>query len=267
MTNTIKVGDAELAYRLSGPSDAPLLTFAHGLAADMSMWDSNVDAFTDHYRVLRYDMRGHGGSSHGGDFVSLDRLADDAIGLLDALAIDRTHFVGLSLGGIIGQQLGARYGNRLRTLALCNTMSVQSAGATWDRQIERVQQGEMSAVAQTTLERWFTPAFLSRAPDRIEGVRRMILRTGPADYIGCALALRNLDQRELLGRISVPTLVLTGREDPAATPSIASTLHAAITASELAIIEGAAHMPNIEQPISFNATLLAFLSRHTGIAA
>lgn len=255
------VPGAALAYRLEGRHDAPTVMFAHSLAADMSMWDENVGAFAGAYRILRYDMRGHGLSSNPPAPYTAALLADDAVALLDALRIDRVHFVGLSLGGIVGQHLGARYPNRLNSLSLCNTMSQHSDLKSLDERMASVRAGGMSAVVDGTIERWFTSAFIRKSPDTIARVREMVLNTRVNGFVGCASAVRDIWQASMLSQISVPTLIVTGREDRTATVEVARAMQARVRNSELLIVPDAAHLSNIEQPSAFNAAVLGFLSR------
>jgi 3-oxoadipate enol-lactonase len=266
MSSRTNVPGAALAYRLDGRHDAPTVMFAHSLAADMSMWDENVSAFAGAYRVLRYDMRGHGLSSNPPAPYTAALLADDAVALLDALGIDRVHFVGLSLGGIVGQHLAARYPNRLNSLSLCNTTS-QHSGHEWlDERMACVRAGGMSAVVEGTIERWFTPAFIRKSPDKIVRVREMVLNTRVNGFVGCASAVRCMSHASILSQISVPTLILTGREDRTATVEAARTMQARVRNSELFVVPDAAHLPNMEQPNAFNAAVLDFLSRSAGMS-
>lgn len=262
MSVRANVPGAALAYRLEGRHDAPTVMFAHSLAADMSMWDENVGAFADAYQVLRYDMRGHGLSSNPPAPYTAALLAGDAVALLDALRIDRVHFVGLSLGGIVGQHLGARYPNRLNSLSLCNTLNQHSELESLEPRIARVRAGGMSAVVDDTIKRWFTPAFIHESPDTIARVRKMVLNTRVNGFVGCASAVRGIRQASsMLSQISVPTLIVTGGEDRTATVEVARAMQARLRNSELFIVPDAAHLPNIEQPNAFNAAILGFLSR------
>ncbi|MBA2965538.1 3-oxoadipate enol-lactonase [Ramlibacter sp. MAH-25] len=257
------VHGAAIAYRLQGPVDAPVLMLGNSLAADLEMWDGNLPALGQHFRVLRYDMRGHGASSTPAGPYTLELLADDAIALLDALRIDKVHFVGVSLGGMVAQQLAARYPNRIASVVLCATMSNQAAPAAWDERMAAVRRGGMEAIAEATLQRWFTPAFHAEAPQALAAVRRMVLATRPEGYLGCAAAIRALAQDALLPRIAGPCLVLAGEHDGAATPAIAQSLAQRIPGAQLHVVPGAAHLPNIERQAAFDARVLAFLADAT----
>ncbi len=262
----INVPGAALAYRLVGRHDAPTVMFAHGLGMDMRIWEQNLGALLDAYQVLLYDMRGHGLSSSPPAPYTAALLADDAVALLDALRIDKVHFVGLSLGGIVGQHLGARYPNRLVSLSLCSTVGQRSEVKWLDERIASVRAAGMSAVVDGTIERWFTPAFIHKSPHTIARVREMVLNTRVNGFVGCASAVRDMSQASISSQISIPTLIVTGAEDTWATVEIAHAMQARILNSELFIVPEAAHLPNIEQPSAFNAAVLGFLSRTKALA-
>ena len=259
MSNLAQMAGVSLAYRFDGPAHGEVVMLANSLAADMNMWNENVAAFAEKYRVLRYDMRGHGESSTPAGDYTPELLADDVVHLLDHLAIPKVHFVGLSLGGIVGQQLGARHGSRLLSLTLCDTMSKQAAPAAWADRIVAVRTNGMEAVVQSTIDRWFTPSFFERRPDRAVEIKKMILRTRVDGYASCVAAIRQLDQTDLLPRLATRTLVLTGESDQAAPPAVAEAMHERIGGSGLHIVKGAAHLSNVEEPGDFNAAVLSFI--------
>jgi 3-oxoadipate enol-lactonase len=253
------VHGAAIAYRLQGPADAPVVMLGNSLAADLGMWNANMPALASRFRVLRYDMRGHGGSSTPPGPYTMELLADDAIALLDSLRIEQVHYVGVSLGGMVAQQLAARYPNRIASVVLCATMSQQAAPAAWDDRIALVRRSGMQALAEPTLQRWFTAGFHDSRPEAVDEVRQMILATRPEGYAGCAAAIRELAQDALLPRITMPCMVMAGEHDGAATPSIAQAMAQRIPGAQLQVIAGAAHLPNIEQQVAFDTRLLAFL--------
>ena len=168
------VRGARLAYRWDGPADAPAVLLGNSLMASMAMWQAQMHALAG-YRVLRMDTRGHGASPAASAPYTVEMLADDVIGLLDALSVQRVHFVGLSLGGMIGQALGARHGNRLLSLAICDSASETPAPALWDQRIETARRDGIAALAGPTLQRWFTAPFHERAPQTLQAVRAMML--------------------------------------------------------------------------------------------
>ncbi|QWE06967.1 3-oxoadipate enol-lactonase [Polynucleobacter sp. JS-JIR-5-A7] len=258
-TKTVNVNGVDIAYRFDGPQDGRVLLVANSLMANGSMWDWNVPALADRYRVLRYDKRGHGQSGVVPGPYSIAQLADDAIGLLDALKIENVHFMGLSIGGMIGQQLGARYPERILSLSLCNTASEMPPRSLWEDRFQTARSQGLTGLVDGTISRWFTAPFVERAPQDIEKVRQMILATNVEGYIGCGSAVRDMAQSTMLLKIKAPTLVLSGRHDPACTVDQGIVLNRLIDGSQMVIIEDAAHLSNIEQPTRFNQAVREFI--------
>lgn len=249
------IGDGcQIKHRFDGPDDAPVVMLSHSLGANMAMWDQQLAALTARYRVLRYDLRGHGGSDGPVGAYSLDRLGRDVIELLDALAIDRIHFVGLSLGGMIGQWLGVRAPERLTSLVLANTSAYMGPPSAWDDRIVAVRTSGMAAMRDAVLARWFTPDFTDTA-----AIGAMIETTDPHGYAGCCAAIRDMDLRRLGSLIAAPTLIIGGLRDPATPPDNARALNAEIEGSQLVLLNGA-HLSNIECAAEFNNVLLGFLN-------
>ncbi len=259
MTDTIAVNDARIAYRFDGPAKGRVVLMSNSLMSSHEMWDRTVPALADRYRVLRYDTRGHGRTTTTPGPYSIARLADDAAGLLDALGIASAHFVGLSMGGMIGQQLGARYPARVLSLSLCDTASEMPPRELWEERLAIARSQGIPGLVDGTIKRWFTEPFIRRAPGEIEKVRAMILGTGVEGYAACACAIRDVAQTTMLLAITAPTLVLTGRQDPATTVAHATVLHRVIAGSRLVILDDAAHLSNIEQPRAFNDALRGFI--------
>ena len=259
MTDSVAVNGVRIAYRFDGPPGGRVVLMSNSLMSSFDMWDWTVPALADRYRVLRYDTRGHGRSSTPPGPWSIAALADDAAGLLDALGIEAAHFVGLSMGGMVGQQLGARFPAKVLSLSLCDTASEMPPREMWEERLAIARSQGIPGLAEGTLKRWFTEPFIRRAPGDIEKVRAMILGTGVEGYMACASAIRDMAQTTMLLAITAPTLVLTGRQDPATTVAHATVLHRVIAGSRLVILEDAAHLSNIEQPEAFNAALRAFI--------
>jgi 3-oxoadipate enol-lactonase len=261
----VKVNGININYRIDGPEGAPWVTMSNSLATTHRMWDAQMDAFTKHYRVLRYDKRGHGESDVAPGPYSFDLLADDVLALLDALSIASTHFVGLSMGGMTGMTMGVRNPGVLRTLVLCDTASKDPLGdpALWQQRIDAVRAGgSMEALVETTLARFLTPATVKSRPDVADAVRTMVRNTPMEGYIACCQAIAKLNLTERLPGITVPTLVVVGADDPATTVDMARTIHQRIAGSELVILKNAAHLSNLEQADNFNQAVLSFLARH-----
>jgi 3-oxoadipate enol-lactonase len=259
----IRVNDIDVHYTLDGPATAPTVTLSHSLATDLSMWDPQAAALAKHYRVLRYDTRGHGGTDAPSGAYSLAQLADDARGLLKALGITRTHWVGLSMGGMIGQALALSSPAILQSISLCDTSSrvPPEAKALWDERIAVAETKGMDPHVETTIARWFTPKFAQARPDVVNPVREMIRRTSARGYAGCCHAIRALDLTERLGGITLPTLIIVGAQDVGTPVAASQAIHERIKGSELVILESASHLSNLEQPEAFTDALQSFLRR------
>lgn len=256
----IEANGISLNYCLDGPENAPVLMLSNSLGTNLHMWDWQQDAFARAFRLLRYDSRGHGRSDAPEGPYSIEMLGRDALGLLDALGIEKASFCGLSKGGMVGQWLGAHAGERLERLVLCNTSAHLPPPELWEERIAAVLSGGMAPVVQGVVDRWFTPAFQQSHAGDVDKVREMILATPPAGYAACCMAIRDMDQRGDLGRIAVPTLIIVGANDPATPPSLGEALHAGISGSTLAALD-AAHLSNIEDAANFTETVLAFLKK------
>jgi 3-oxoadipate enol-lactonase len=259
----IRVNHIDVHYTLEGPADSPIVTMSHSLATDLSMWDPQAAALAKRYRVLRYDTRGHGGTDAPAGAYSLEQLAEDARGLLRALGIARTHWVGLSMGGMIGQLLALSTPEVLQSLSLCDTSSRVPAEAKplWDERIAIAETKGMDPHVDTTIARWFTPKFVESRPDVIKPVREMIRRTNPRGYVGCCQAIRALDLTDRLGAITLPTLIIVGAQDVGTPVTASRAIHERIKGSELVILDPASHLSNLEQPDSFTQALETFLRR------
>lgn len=263
MTETIAVNGIDIAYQIDGPDDAPIVVMSNSLASNLSMWDAQVAALVPRYRVVRYDTRGHGQTSAPGGTYSIDLLVDDLIGLLDALGIKKSAFCGLSLGGMIGQQLGIAHADRFTGLVLADTISrwPEGAGVLWAGRIRAARQQGMKALVSATLERWFTPSFLEARPPEVEKIAQMIEATPVPGYAGCCDAISKIDFTDQLSAITLPTLVICGADDPATPVAASEVIHQNIAGSELAVIEQASHLANVEQPAAFGEALIGFLDR------
>jgi 3-oxoadipate enol-lactonase len=262
MADTIKVNGAEVAYQFDGPADGPVVMLSNSLASNFTMWDAQIPALTDKYRVLRYDQRGHGDSEPTPPPYSFDMLLGDARGLLQALEIDKVHFCGLSMGGMTGQLFGAKYPDMLRSLILCDTNSKMPDPSIWDSRIEMAIDQGMPALAAPTLERWFTPPYHKAHPDEIARVEKMIASTPVDGFVGCGKAIQAMNHTPLLSGIKTPTLIIVGEDDPSTTVEQSEVIHHEIEGSELVVLKQAAHLSNIEQADAFNKALRAFLDAH-----
>ncbi|MBS7698103.1 MULTISPECIES: 3-oxoadipate enol-lactonase [unclassified Chelatococcus] len=261
----IQVADLRVNVRIEGPEAAPVVTLSHSLAAHLEMWQPQMAALVRNFRVLRYDIRGHGGSSMPPSTPDIAALAEDIRGLLDALGIRRTHFVGLSMGGMIGQQLAIAHPEYIESLVLADTLSAYSDAhrPMWQGRIDAASGADgMEPLVEPTIQRWFTEAFRLANPAGMDWVRGMIRATQPNGFIGCCHALMALDLTDRLPMITAPTLVMVGRQDPTTPVAGAEIIAQAIPNARLMIIENAAHIANVEQPEVFTHHLLDFLSEH-----
>jgi 3-oxoadipate enol-lactonase len=259
MTATISVPGARLRYRLDGPTQAPVVVLAGSLGTALEMWDGQIAALTTSFRVLRYDMRGHGDSSVSALPVDVARLAGDVLLLLDAIEAASAHVVGLSLGGMVGLWLGAHASARMDSLVLSDTAALIGTRETWDARIAAATNGGMEAIAESVLDRWFTAQFRQREQERVEGLRRMLLATSLPGYLAACAAIRDADLRESVASVRAPTLVITGELD-AATPPAGGRFIAERIAGARQVELRAAHLSNIEAEADWNASVVGFLS-------
>ena len=250
-------------YTLDGPADAPVVTLSHSLAADLAMWDPQMKALTAKYRVLRYDTRGHGGTDAPTGGYTLEQLAEDARALLGVLGIARTHWIGLSMGGMIGQALALSSPGLFLSLALCDTSSRVPAEArpVWQERIKTAETQGMEPLVEPTIGRWFTAPFREQRGDVVDPVRTRIRTTSPRGYAGCCHAIAALDLTDRLSAIKLPTLIVVGEEDQGTPVAASQAIEAKIAGSQLEIIKSAAHLSNLEQPEAFTRIVTGFLSR------
>jgi 3-oxoadipate enol-lactonase len=258
----VKVNNVQINYGLSGKKGASIVVMSHSLSSSLLMWNPQMDALNPYFQILRYDTRGHGASDAPSGSYTLEGLAEDVIVLMDALRVDRVHFVGLSMGGMIGQSLALNYSHRLKSLVLCDTASIVPAEAQpiWQERIDKAREKGMEALCDETLGRWFTPAFLRQNSLMVKLIREQILATPVVGYIGCAEAIRKLNYLDRISEIKTPALIMVGAEDPGMPVSAAEAMHARIANSKLVVLPSARHLSNVEQAEVFNSALLEFLS-------
>lgn len=256
------VNDISIHYEIDGPADAPSITLSHSLAANLQLWNLQLPVLRDRYRVLRFDTRGHGSSSAPPGAYTIEMLAADAIGLLDRLGIRRTHFMGISMGGMIGQVLACRYPERIDKLVLCDTTGrvLADTAPTWDERIRAVETGGMQALAEQTLERWLSGEFRRKHPEITGWIRNMILQTPVPGYVGCSKAISGFDILDQLSKVAAPTLIMTGEKDEGTPVSAGKQIQERIGGSEFAVIPGALHLSSVEAADFFNNRLVSFLS-------
>ncbi|MFZ0725949.1 MAG: 3-oxoadipate enol-lactonase [Desulfobacterales bacterium] len=257
----IEANGITINVAISGNASGPVVMLSHALATTLDLWWPQLAALEPHFRLLRYDTRGHGASDAPAGAYSLEQMANDAVAVMDALAIETVHWVGISMGGMIGQALALNHAERLRSLVLCDTAAVVAPEAQplWRQRIEKARAAGMAALAEETLQRWFTPPYLAENPPEVGRIREMILTTPVAGFRGCSEAIRRLDYIDRLGEIRLPTLIVVGEQDPGTPVASSEAIHRRIAGSRLEIIPSAAHLCNVEQPQAFNRTLLEFL--------
>jgi len=252
----------EINYEVHGKEGAPWLVLSHSLACSVRMWDPQIAALKDHYRILAYDTRGHGASEAPMGEYTLEMLADDLFQLLKELNVEKPHYCGLSMGGMIGQTFALKYPGEFRTLTLADTSSRYPAEAwpQWQDRIKLAETKGMEPLAQPTLERWFTESFRKSDPAVVDGVRKLILATPVAGYAGCCHAIPKINLTSRLKEIRCPVLVIVGADDPGTPPSMAKEIHDNAPGSKLVVLPQAAHLANLEQPAGFTRALEDFLS-------
>lgn len=251
-------------YEIDGPPAAPVVLLVNSLGTTTAMWEPQLLTLAGWFRVVRYDHRGHGGSPATAGPYSIEDLAGDALAVMDAVDSERFSVVGLSLGGMVGMWLGSHHPERVERLVLCCTAAKLGVPDDWRARAALVRGGGTEALVETLLGRWFTPAFRAAAPELASSVGAMVAGADPEGYAGCCEAIAEMDQRADLVRVSAPTLVIGGAEDPVVPPALAVELHTSIAGSSLQILADAAHLANLEHPRRFGEVLLDHLS---GLAA
>lgn len=257
----VRLADGDLNYLLEGPAGAPVLVLSNSLGTDLHMWDAQIEAFTQHFQVLRYDTRGHGASLVSDGPYSIEQNGRDVLALLDALGIAKAHFCGLSMGGLIGQWLGINAAERIERLVLCNTAAKIGTPEVWNPRIEMVlAEGEqaMRGLRDASISRWFTADFAEAEPGKVEPIVGMLAQTSPEGYAANCAAVRDADYREQLGSITAPTLIVCGSGDPVTTVEDGRFMQARIAGAELVAFH-AAHLSNVQAGDEFSQRVLDFL--------
>jgi 3-oxoadipate enol-lactonase len=254
----INADGCTIHVEVEGPERAPVLMLSNSLGTNLHMWDDQVAPFTRHFRLVRYDRRGHGQSDVPKGPYSMERLGRDVLAILDGLGIARTNWCGLSMGGMVGMWLGAHAPERIDKLILSNTSAYFADKTLWDGRLKLVRENGLSGIVDANMERWFTKAFRERSPQTMARIREMFLATKPEGYIACGEGIRDMDHRPLLAKIKAPTLVIAGKHDPATTLEAGEFIAQHIAGAKLAVLE-AAHIANMEQPQAYADTVLGFL--------
>jgi 3-oxoadipate enol-lactonase len=247
-----------IAYRFDGPANKPVLLLSNSIGTDLTMWDPQIEKFAKHFRVLRYDSRGHGDSDVPPGSYSVDRLGRDAVELVDALNISRVHFCGLSLGGMVGQWLGIHAPERIDRLILCNTSAYLGPAEQFAGRIASVLKADPAETAEMFLRNWFPATLLETDSPIIGKIRRTLLATDPQGFAGSYAAVRDMDMRRTISLITCPTLVIAGHYDTVTLPSHSEFIAAAVPGAKLVTLP-VVHLSNLESPDVFMRITLEFL--------
>src|SRR4051794_23012864 len=250
-----------LHYRLDGPDGAPVLVLGSSLGATGAMWDAQVPAFSRHFRMLRYDTRGHGGSTAPDGPYTMDDLGADVLALLDRLGVERASFCGLSIGGMIGMWVASEAPERIERLVLCCTVPHFPPPELWNERIDAVRAEGITPMVEPALERWLPREVRDRNPDAERHLRDEIASTPAEGYAGCCAAIRDMDLRPRLASITAPTLVIAGPDDPPTPAGKVRPLAKAVPDARYVEIQGAAHIANVSHPDAFSAAVLEHLAR------
>src|SRR5262245_58734984 len=243
---------------VEGPERAPVLMLSNSLGTTMAMWNGQLKPFGEHFRLVRYDRRGHGKSGVPKGPYTMERLGRDVLAVLDGLGIKKINWCGLSMGGMVGQWLGANAPERVERLVLTNTSSFFPDKNGWNERLKLVEEKGIAAFAAPNMARWFTPGFLEREPQKVARIQAMFAATPLEGYLACGAAVRDMDQRDLLPKIKAPTLVIAGKHDGATPPEANKYIADHIPGARFALVE-AAHLSNVEQSEAYTKAVLGFL--------
>lgn len=254
----VRLKDVDLYYTLEGATHAPVLVLSNSLGTTSAVWAQQIPSFSQHFRILRYDTRGHGLSGLGLRPFDFFDLAEDVVGLLDHLEIDKAHFCGISMGGLVGLALAIRHPKRLQRLVLSNTAARIGSTEGWDARAELVAKEGLESLAATLVERWLSDVYRQAQPGLAQVLVDMLGRTDQAGYIACCAALRDADFRGELSAIRTPSLVISGSHDLATTPQQGRDLAAGLAGARFTELE-ASHIANWESADPFCKVVIAHL--------
>jgi len=257
----IKANGITINYQIDGPDGAPWIVFSNSLATTTAMWDEQAAALKDKFRVLRYDQRGHGGTDAPSGRYPFDTLLADALGLLDALSIQKTHFAGLSMGGATALGLAERHGDRFDRIIVCDSpcQSTPQSAQQWEERIVVAQKEGIAALVEPTIGRWFPAETVAKNPPHLDKVRAMIRATPVNGFIGCAAALAAHDYASAVASVKRPVLFMVGEKD-GATPTAMRKLNEKLPGSRFVELPGAGHISNMDRPAEFTKAIRDFIS-------
>jgi 3-oxoadipate enol-lactonase len=261
---TATINDISMRYDVQGAANAPVVILHHPLATNLTFWDEAVAALSPTYRVVRFDARGHGKSEATVGRYAFETLAQDVVALMDHLGVKKAAYVGLSMGGWVGQYLGLLHADRFNSLTLVSTASrtAPEMQAAWRDRVTVARENGMISQVEPAMGRWLAASSRANRPDLVKRFSDMIATTPVEGYAGWCGAGELLDITAKLGAIKPPTRVIVGAEDPATTPASAEVIHKAIPGSDMIVIPGVAHMLSSEDPAAFHAAILPFLAKH-----
>ena len=255
---TIQSNGCPIHVEIEGPENKPVLMLSNSLGTTLKMWEPQVAALTEHFRLVRYDRRGHGQSGVPAGPYNMEMLGRDVLAILDGLGIEKVNWCGLSMGGMVGMWLGANAPQRINKLILSNTSAYMAAKDVWNDRIRQVREKGLESIVSGNMERWFTKDFRDAEPKVMAWMTEMFLTTKPEGYIACGEAVRDMDHREIIKSITAPTMVIAGRHDPATTLEAAEFIRSRIPRASLTVLD-AAHIANVEQPHDYTDRVLGFL--------
>ncbi|MFT4097576.1 MAG: 3-oxoadipate enol-lactonase [Rhodoblastus sp.] len=255
----MKIGGETFNVEVEGPESAPVLMISNSLGSNLHMWDDQMPALSKHFRIVRYDSRGHGQSAAPSGPYSLEQLGKDALAILDALGVKKAHWMGLSKGGAVGQWLLLHAPDRIERAVLANTAAQFGGADAWNERLRIVREQGMGGLVQAVIDRWFTKDFQARAPEAIARIRAAFEKTPAEGYAACMAALRDLDLRDAIRNIRNQVLIIIGKHDPATPPEAGKAIASAIPGARLVELD-AAHLSNIEAADAFNKAVIDFLT-------
>lgn len=240
-----------LHHDIVGPADGPALVVGPSLGTNLHMWDPQADALAERFRVVRYDHLGHGASAVPPGPYTVDQLADAVLSLVDGLGIGRFHYVGLSLGGMVGMAIASRVPDRVDRLAVLCTSAYLPPASGWRERAATVREHGTASIGEGAVDRWFTPAFTDPEP-----YLAMLAATPDEGYAGCCEAIAAMDLRPVIDRITARTVVIAGSADPATPPDHGRLIATTVPGARFEVVTGAAHLANVERPADVTALLL-----------
>jgi 3-oxoadipate enol-lactonase len=255
---TIQSNGCPIHVEVEGPANKPVLMLSNSLGTTLHMWDPQVAALTEHFRLVRYDRRGHGKSGVPAGPYTMEMLGHDVLAILGTLGIEKVNWCGLSMGGMVGMWLGANAPERIERLILSNTSAYMADKEIWNGRIRQVREKGLESIVPGTMERWFTKDFRDAEPKKVQWLTEMFLTTKPEGYIACGEAVRDMDHREIIRSIKARTMIIAGRHDPATTVEAAEFIRSRIPGASMTVID-AAHIANVEQPHDYADRVLGFL--------